>query len=740
MREEPGGGHTSTLIAHSENAKSQTQSLDEHLIGVARRAGVFAEPFGAAAAAYAAGLAHDLGKASDGFQEYVRGQSGAAHGPDHSSAGAIVLQKTGDAGDVLAWVAAAHHSGLPAPSDLKVRLTARATDAAVKAVLAQDGPCQELIDAVSALQPSLPRFVLQSASDPTVTEMCIRMLFSALVDADALDTEQHFSPDRSERRSPGISLVDLKVRFDGDQARLLNASTDVNRIRNEVYEAAISRAAEPPGFFSLTVPTGGGKTRTALGFALRHALTNDLSQIIVAIPYTSIIEQTAAVYRGILGDEAVVEHHSALPVETGNGDSDVDGMRLLATENWDAPLIVTTSVQLFESLFANRSSRCRKLHNLARSVVIVDEVQTLPTSLLAPIVAMLRELVAHYGVTVILSTATQPALSNPSLAGGLPEAIELAPDPPALFERLRRVRYELPFRERSWSWGDVALEMRAQRQALCVVNTKSDAMALLDALDDPEALHLSTLLCGCHRSAVIGEITKRLAAGDPCRVVATQVVEAGVDLDFPVVLRAMGPLDRIVQAAGRCNREGRLDAGRVIIFEPQDGSTPPGTFRTGTDIARNMLASSIDDPGDPAVFADYFNRLFIGADTDKEHIQVLRAKLDFPAVAERFRVIPDDSVPVIVTRAPPWVLDGLGLAIDPWALAAEATAGRLTRNLMRKLQPFLVSIRQREYQRLCREGLIGECIPDVLGVWEGVYDPVRGLAVGRLDPERLVII
>lgn len=726
---------TVELIAHSENDAHRTQSLADHLNGVARRASAFAAPFGAASAALAAGLAHDLGKASDGFQAYVRQEASAGRGPDHSSAGALVALELDH---ITAWVVAAHHAGLPALTDLKARLTAHSADSATRAVI-ESSSCRPFIQAVRASSPSLPEFVLQSESDPTVTETFIRMLFSALVDADALDTEEHFSPDRAALRSPTVDVAELLARFERDQAQLLRAaSSDVDSVRNEVYGAAMAKAMDPPGLFSLTVPTGGGKTRTALGFALRHALSNDLKRVIVAIPYTSIIEQTAEVYRAILGDEAVVEHHSALPSESGENPA-ADNVRLLCTDNWDAPLVVTTTVQLFESLFASRSSRCRKLHNITDSVVIIDEVQTLPTGLLAPIVAMLCELMAHYGVSVVLSTATQPALGTASLAGGLPEAVELAPEPPALFRRLRRVRYDLPFRTRKWTWDDVASEMLCVPQALCVVNTKGDAMALLDVLDDPSALHLSTLLCGCHRSAVIREIVRLLRAREPCRVVSTQVVEAGVDLDFPVVLRALGPLDRIVQAAGRCNREGRLRAGRVIIFEPEEGSTPPGSFRTGTDIARNMLADDVDDPGDPAVFPAYFTRLFVGAETDKEGIQRLREGLNFPEVAQRFRVIPDDSVPVIVTNAPSWVFERLGATVDLDGFVAEASSGRLTRHLMRKLQPFLVSIRRRQYQQLCCDGLIAECVPDALGIWQGRYDPVRGLVADRIDPEHFVI-
>ncbi len=320
-----------------------------------------------------------------------------------------------------------------------------------------------------------------------------------------------------------------------------------------------------------------------------HAIHHYLDQVIVAIPYTSIIEQTADVYRGIFGEEdgLVLEHHSAVVVDDQEN-SPVTAQQAwprLASQNWDAPVVVTTTVQLFESLFANRPGRCRKLHNLARSVIVLDEVQTLPPDLLEPILDVLRQLVAHYGTTVVLSTATQPALDESPYLHGLPNVQEIIPTPERYFQKMQRVHYEVPAASQRWTWLEVAERLRSERQALAIVNTKGDAMALLDALGNQAALHLSTLMCGAHRRATLEEVRRRLKEGDPCLLVSTQVVEAGVDLDFPVVLRAVGPLDRIVQAAGRCNREGRLEAGQVIVFNPTEGGVPRGAYRAGYDLA-----------------------------------------------------------------------------------------------------------------------------------------------------------
>ena len=426
---------------------------------------------------------------------------------------------------------------------------------------------------------------------PTQAELFLRFLFSALVDADYLDTEAHFDPGRSRLRYRPVDLEALAESFWKEQDKLSgHDQSPVNLARHEIYQFCLAAAECPPGIFRLTVPTGGGKTLSGMAFALRHALKYQKHRIIVAIPYTSIIDQTAQVYRRIFGDENILEHHSAVTPREDEDHFVQQQWTRLAAENWDAPIVVTTTVQLFESLFANRPAACRKLHNLAQSIIILDEVQTLPTGLLAPILEVVQQLVDHYGVTVVLSTATQPSLvdsGSPYLKGLRGEIREIVPDPARYFQALKRVSYDCP--GEAWSWERVAQEMAAEPQCLAVVNTKKDALALLDALNDPEALHLSTLLCMAHRRKVMEGIKVRLATGQPCRVVATQVVEAGVDLDFPVVLRAMGPLDRIVQAAGRCNREGRLSQGRVIIFQPAEGQIPPGDYRAGHDIARAML-------------------------------------------------------------------------------------------------------------------------------------------------------
>lgn len=602
-------------IAHTKNVLGNRQDLLDHLTNVAERAAAFATRYEAAELARLAGLLHDIGKFNPAFQQYLlaaEGQPrGSTRGPDHKGAGARLAEMAAPEllKAILAFIIAGHHGGLSDFSALKDWLRERGADPAIPTAIATAQLAIPQLGAFPSL--SYPLYI-QTVQD---SELFTRMLFSALVDADFLDTEQHFTGGKTGGRGVYPRLDTLERQFERNQHALTGQAHDqVNVIRHEVYQACRAAAALPPGFFRLTVPTGGGKTRSSLAFALRHALTHGLSRVIYAIPYTSITEQTASEFRTIFSNKrAVLEHHSALPsFEDASLPTAGQVWMRLAAENWDAPLIVTTTVQLFESLMARTPSACRKLHNIAGSVVILDEAQTLPTKLLTPILDVLRALVANYHVTVVLCTATQPALDSAQSGFQRLENIrEIVPEPERFFVALKRVTYAAPQADEQWSWGQVAEHIRKERQALAIVNTRADAVALLDALDDPDALHLSTWMCGAHRRAVLDEVRRRLAQGEPCRLISTQVIEAGVDVDFPVVLRAMGPLDSIVQAAGRCNRNGRLaELGRVIVFQPEEGKLPPGSYRTGTDISHNFMQVAEFDFHDPAMYRRYFEDFY----------------------------------------------------------------------------------------------------------------------------------
>lgn len=725
-----------SFYAHSENETGIKHDLVIHLKRVAELASLFSAKFGAAEFAYWAGLWHDLGKFHPDFQSFIHAPEGR-RGPDHSSAGAV---HAGNGFDLLAFLVAGHHSGLPSKTDLKLRLKKKAAAQEIAEALELARSALGRVSPDHSLLNSLPGFLKRTPTTHSdgehlfrQTELFLRMVFSSLVDADFMDTESHFDPERSRRRTGAPDLGELWKRFQSDHAKLTGQKGDVlNQIRHEIYQSCLDASESGPGIFTLTVPTGGGKTRSAMAFGLQHALHHGLERVIVAIPYTSIIEQTAKVYRDIFGHECVLEHHSAVGfgVESCDPVSRLDVWARLASENWDAPIVVTTTVQLFESLFANRTQPCRKLHNIAGSVLVLDEVQTMPTHLLDPILDVLQELADHYRVTVVLCTATQPALTEGPLLKGLRNVREIVQDSPRYFEALRRVRYEVPSHNERWTWERVAQEMRTSPQSLVVVNTKRDAFALLDALDDPAALHLSTQMCGVHRLKTLAEIRRRLRVEEPCRVVSTQVVEAGVDLDFPLVLRAMGPLDRIVQAAGRCNREGRIEAGRVVVFNPAEGSAPPGIYKTGSTTAESLLVAGYD-LHDPLTYQTYFLRLFQAADLDSKHIQSARQILDYPKVAQQFRMIEDDSVPAVIR------LQGQSAEVDT-VLGLIRRNSEAPRWAFRRLQPYLVSIRSRLVPTYQRNGLLQEVAP---GLWEwlGGYDPIRGLVDGARDPDDLVI-
>jgi len=718
-------------------------SLDEHLRAVAQLSGDFAARFGARDWAALAGLWHDLGKYRTRFQGYIRTASGldqeTAHIEScpgritHSTAGALLAEeRLGRVGRVLAYLIAGHHAGL---HDWNAGLDAR---------LASEDARQELAEAQAAEPPSeICQARLPPGAGPAVLggwdgfALWVRMLFSCLVDADFLDTEAFMSPEQARQRAAWPDLESLAERFDESMSQLLAKadSTSVNRLRREILHHCRNAASQAPGVFSLTVPTGGGKTLSGMAFALDHALHHGKRRIIHVIPYTSIIEQTADVFRGIFGD-AVVEHHSA-----AESDPSEEGLRSrLACENWDAPIIVTTSVQFFESLFAVRTSRCRKLHNLIDSVVVLDEVQLLPPGLLQPIVDALKLLTAHYGMTLVLSTATQPALGDRRYFDatrnfdGFANVREIIPDPNRLYAQLKRVDVHLPAdMQQSTDWADLAAELTEHDSVLVVVSSRRHAREL-HRLMPPDTLHLSALMCGAHRSRVIAKIKQRLADGLPTRVVSTQLVEAGVDLDFPVVYRALAGLDSIAQAAGRCNREGRLRRGQVTVFIPPERSGI-GLLRAAEDACLKTLHGTNGDPLDRALFGRYFEHLYYSRDLDENDIRGL-LKVDgnslgvqFRSAAERFRMIEDDQHPIIV------LFDAEHDDAEVRILLGRLRKTGPERWLMRKLQRFIVNVREPEIHRLLAQQDIEEVIPGLFAqTSDWLYHSTLGLTADMPMP------
>ena len=730
-------------IAHTKNVNGKRHNLIDHLHAVAQLAERFAQPFGGGALARCLGLWHDIGKFHPEFQEYLLNAEDnpkrKRRGPDHKAAGATIAheQKL----SLASLLIQGHHGGLRSKEEFK-RWHEERKEAAEEAIALARQTSPDLFQ----LPPGSPQalFPSQIAKDAYASEFFLRFVFSALTDADFLDTEQHFSPERSISRGAGITIEELWQRLDKKQRNFIAGAekSPVNQLRQEIYAACVEAASHAPGLFRLTVPTGGGKTRSGLAFALRHAKQHGLRRVIIAVPFITITEQTTNVYRSILELETdtmpiVLEHHSSA-VENASEDeyTSKSVWTRLAAENWDAPIIVTTTVQLFESMFANGTSRCRKLHRLAGSVIVLDEAQALPTGLLDPILSGLRELCSHYGSSVVLSTATQPAFEINSAFRNI-SATEIVANSENYFHALSRVEYEWRVDEQQ-TWDEVARWMRVQSQVLAIVNTKKDAIALLGALDDPNALHLSTLLCGAHRREVIGNIKQRLNNGETCRLVATQVVEAGVDIDFPLVLRAFGPLDSIIQAAGRANREGKMiGKGHVIIFDPVDGGSPRGSYHIAKETTRTLLAEGPPNMDDPESVAKFF-RLYYPLDvTDRKKIQPMRENFDYSEVARNFRMIDDKSVNVVVEY---------GVDRDETLQLLERLRNGWgnRRTLLRQLQPYIVSLRERQAREYLDRGFISPVLVDdndqlLVGQWHGEYDSIRGLSVGDPDLDKFVI-
>jgi CRISPR-associated endonuclease/helicase Cas3 len=761
------------IFAHSVEggAEEDWEPLAHHLSMVGKSAAAFAALFGASTMALAMGLLHDAGKASRAYQSYIRRprDQGGPKGPDHSSAGAKeAVGLYGDQlGRLMAFGIAGHHAGLMDGAgheggSLSSRLAKQVEDYAGWQDHAADLPSAQ------ALMAGLPKFGRNAIEAGFSGSFFVRMLFSCLVDADFLATETFHARSRGEEPpARGGALEQAHVEtVRAHMARHRRDDTPVNRLRSKILDYATAKATLPPGLFTLTVPTGGGKTLTSLSFGMEHAGVHDLRRIVYVIPFTSIIEQTAQIFREEVGlGDAVLEHHSNFDFDRwtpGNGnDQEEEGAAGLAklrrdTENWDAPVIVTTAVQFFESLFAARTGKARKLHNLAKSVIILDEAQSIPVHLLRPSMAAIDELARNYGASVILCTATQPALRTqdgalPKSAGGAAEGLEiddereLAPHPQDLYEQLKRV--EVEWRREPVTDAQIAERFAAQPQMLCIVNSRAHARDLFGAIGDQEgAVHLTTLMCARHRRAVLGGVRENLKAGRPVRLIATSLIEAGVDVSFPEVWRAAAGLSNIAQAAGRCNREGRLDGfGRTVVFEPAaiEGRKPvPDMIMPFYQAAKNVLRTQGVDVLSLGAVQDYYRWLYWeqgyealdAATIAGERVPIIPAirdtarKFDFPfaRIAAAFRMIDDVMDPVIV----PW--DGEAReAIDSLRHAPLPPAG-----VQRKLQQYTVPVPAKARGAMLASGAVQAIRPEDYGdrfiVLEScsLYDPALGL---RLD-------
>lgn len=692
-----------TFYAHSHIgiAKSDWHLLEEHLYGTAKAAADFAEPFGADRLAFVAALFHDAGKYSHAFQKRLEGENIRI---DHSTAGAVeVAKRYGLLGKLLAYTIAGHHCGLP---DWGSVADESALAARLKKKLEDYSAFTEEIKLPHPREINLPD-IKPIVSKGFSIQFLIRFVYSCLVDADFLDTERALNKQKSFLRKSDYSLKELAYKLDKyiDNMCSVAPLTYINTRRAKILDECRKKALHPPGIYTLTVPTGGGKTLSSLSFALRHAVSHGKNRVIYVIPYTSIIEQNAAVFRSVLGDNNILEHHSnfAYPDEELNeSEAELSGdvwQRLkLAAENWDMPIIVTTNVQFFESLYASRSSRCRKLHNVANSVVIIDEAQMIPTGFLKPCLNAIVELVTNYNATVVLCTATQPAIAR--LLPKSIETVEIVEDPAELYEAFKRVEVidAGPVTD-----DDLAEIITGHCQVLCIVNSKKHARLLFNKVKSEDSFHLSTRMCPVHRSEVLKEIKERLENGLNCRVISTQLIEAGVDVDFPVVYRSMAGLDSIAQSAGRCNREGSMKLGRVNVFWPEEHGMPRGWLKRTASLGQMVLERS-DDPLGLEAVKDYFTLLYEidDAELDKEgvlaEIKEREKQLEFPfrTLSDKFKLIDDRYTNTVII---PW--DDLCRKI-----LDEADRSRFPGRYSRMLQRYGIEVYENEFSELLKCGAL----------------------------------
>lgn len=735
------------LWAHSPPVDGGSwHALEAHLRGTAELARLFAAPFGGGDVAYWLGRLHDLGKASQAWQSRLMSVagSGGVVGIDHKVVGARLAFDRGLRGHAVAILG--HHGGLVDVPSLPKQFA--------KGVAVNDA---DALGRLPALVPDLPADLAAAVPaewrDPLVGEFGARMVFSALVDADFLDTEAHFQQLAAPRLAPATDFGVLMRRFEEARSRMVGRRRDspMDGLREQVYADCVSRAAMSPGVFRLPAPTGAGKTLAAAGFGLQHAAVHGHRRVIVAVPFLTITEQNAAVYRDLLaGDDdgqVVLEHHSAVDLD-GEGRGRWDR---LAAENWDAPFVVTTFVRLFESLFGRKPSAMRRVHRLAGAVIVLDEIQALPYAMLAPILDGLRLLVKHFGTTVVLSSATQPDF------WALKEFDDLAPvdlveDPRGLSARLRRVRFEWQI-DPEPSLADIASQAAALGSALVVVNTTADAAAVFDCwrgMPADEVWHLSTRMCPRHRRRVLDAVRARLVAGQRTLLVSTQLIEAGVDVDFPVVFRAVAPVDSLLQAGGRANRDGRLpELGRVIIFRPSDGGMPPG-YRIPVGQALLHFGPDKRQPDDLDAYPAYYQGLYDAlALQDSAHvgqrIQQARQRWEFQTVSDgpmdprtkvrdrrqAFRMISESGLSVITPQG----AVGESEQREVRALIDRIRGDTPTAADFRRLQPYVTSLHSSLLRRpevVAQLDLVkGVLGPGGLAEWLGGYDEQTGM---EIDP------
>lgn len=709
------------LLAHgATDEHPEGQSIEAHLKGTGELAETFAAEFGAAANGKLCGLAHDIGKYSDEFQLRLRGGKKV----DHATAGAIECFKIKAAFEAVCVIG--HHSGLPNVGHKDADTTESQTFFGRKLRAEQGGIPDYRKNWNGHI--ALPQDYFRPSGRGFATAFYIRMLYSCLVDADYIDTETFMNGDAGRGNyEPLSALCDKLTAY---ISKWNNPTREIDILRQKILNSCIEKASAPRGFFSLTVPTGGGKTVASMAFALNHAAANSMKRIIYVIPYTSIIEQNAKVFRDILGQENVVEHHSSVSYELSENADELEYRSALATENWDAPVIVTTAVQFFESLYANRSSKCRKLHNIANSVIIFDEAQMIPSNNLRPCVAAIAELVRAYNATAVLCTATQPAIDEMLLEYSKKESVvELCPDVDGMFEKFRRTSFE---KEGRLTTDELVSRLESQQQVLCIVNTRKFAQEVYEALPSEGRFHLSTLMCPVHRKQKLDEIRERLKSGKTCRVVSTSLIEAGVDVDFPRVFREMAGLDSILQAAGRCNREGKRSAESSIVTVFESENKVNKLIEVNRDAAEETVRDWTQ-PNTTSTIERYFKayRDFLRND-DKSGVITASEKgisgcgLPFEWIAKEFKLIDQNTFTVYISVG------------EGKELISRLREGERSRELYRKAGMYSVSIYENHFNALINAGAAEPFGDDAAILTDlSLYSDEKGLATDVTDGSAL---
>lgn len=685
----------------------RVQTVQEHQEGTARWCGAFADRFGEADRGRLLGFAHDIGKCSEEFQKRLYGGLKV----DHATAGALECAKVGE--NEAACCVIGHHGGLPDFGNPKTDYPGMPTCAGrIKKGMAGGIPLCHW----NGILPDPGE--KPAIRDSFALSMWVRMLYSCLVDADYLDTEA-FMAESTPQRGSADSLPVLLERLKDYIRPWFPGNTELNKSRCAILSQCLEKASQPRGIYSLTVPTGGGKTVSSLAFALKHAVENGLERVIYVIPYTSIIEQNAAVFREILGENNVVEHHCGIRYDEGDETEKTNCFQRLAAENWDAPVIVTTAVQFFESLYSNRPSQCRKLHNIAGSVVIFDEAQMIPACHLLPCVGAISSLAAQFRASVLLCTATQPMLGDLFRRFSTEQNIvELCPQISENFRNFRRVSFR---DEGRLSDAALAEKLEQEKQVLCIVNTRKAAQAIYSLLPEDGCFHLSTLMYPGHRKAVLAAIRERLKAGLPCRVVSTSLIEAGVDVDFPAVYREIAGLDSIAQAAGRCNREGKRKAEESMVTFFESENPVPVLQRVNIQAAHEALKQG-GNPGDPETMARYFSSLrsLIGENMDKSGVlKTLREKiLPFKTVSDSFHLIDSETFTVYIPIG------------EGEAVCRPMMEGRANREDYRRAGQYSVSVYERHFRALLNAGDTLPLSDDSAILTNlSLYDPKMGLSL-----------